>query len=117
MMKSHKILKFQHLTMKVDGQSGLIHIMGFITHICRLLLDAHVGGSVDIKQCYIFKKLKIAILASGSVLAQGTYFSFDYSFYLLCNKLPRSKGTRALLEFRHTKINYSSLDTQLCLFC
>ena len=72
-MKSYKILKFQHLTMKADRQPGLIHIMEFITHSCWLLLGAHVSGSVDIKKCYIFKKLKIAILASGSVLTQGVY--------------------------------------------
>ena len=71
MIKSYKILKFAHLTMKVDGQPGLIYIMGFIMHIYQLLLGAHVDGSVDIKKCCIFKKLKIVILASGSVLAQG----------------------------------------------
>ena len=42
MMKSYKILKLQHLTMKVDGQSGLIHIMGFITHMCWLLKGPEV---------------------------------------------------------------------------
>ena len=50
MMKSYKILKFQHLTMNIDGQPGQIHIMGFIKHICQLLLGAHVGSLVDIKK-------------------------------------------------------------------
>ena len=33
MMKSYKILKFQHLTVNVDGQPGLIHALAFIIHI------------------------------------------------------------------------------------
>ena len=50
MMKSYKILTFHYLTMKVHGQPGLIHIMGFIMHICQLLLGAHIASSVDIKK-------------------------------------------------------------------
>ena len=57
--------------MNVDGQPGLIHATGFITHISWLPFGALVGGSVDTKKCCIFEKLKIMILASGSVLAQG----------------------------------------------
>ena len=45
--------------------------MGFITHICQLLLGALVGWSVIPKNYWNFEKLKIANLASGSVLAQG----------------------------------------------
>ena len=67
MTKSYKLLKFQHLTVNVDGQPGLIHAIGFITHISWLPLGALVGGSVDTKNCCIFEKLKITILASGSV--------------------------------------------------
>ena len=73
MTKSYKILKFQHRTVNVDGQPGLIHAIGFIMHISWLPLGALVGGSVDTKKCCIFEKLKITILASGSVLAQGVY--------------------------------------------
>ena len=76
MMKSYKILKNQHLTVNVDGQPGLIHAMGFIMYIFQLPLGALVGGSVDTKKCCIFEKLKIMILASGLVLAQG-YMGLD----------------------------------------
>ena len=75
MMKSYKILKFHHLTVNVDGQPGLIYAKGFIMYIFQLPLGPLVGGSVDTKKCCIFEKLKIAILASGSVLAQGVYGS------------------------------------------
>ena len=73
MAKSYNKLKFQHLTMQLYWQSGLIHAMGFITHICQLLLGTHVGWSVDPKKYWNFEKLKIMNLASGLVLAQGVY--------------------------------------------
>ena len=63
--KVPKKLKFQHLTMQLYWQPGLIHAVGFITHIWRLLLGALVGWN------WKFEKLKIMNLASGSVLAQG----------------------------------------------
>ena len=58
MMKSYKILKFQHLTVNVDGQPGLIHAIGFIMHISWLPLGALVGGSVDTKKVASLKSLK-----------------------------------------------------------
>ena len=73
MAKSYKNLKFQHLTMQLYWQPGVIHTKGFIMHICRLLLGVVVGWSVDPKKYCNFEKLKIMNLASGSVLAQGVY--------------------------------------------
>ena len=67
MGKSWKKLEFQHLTMKLSWQPGLIHAMGFITHICLIVLGPLGGGAVDPKKYWNFEKLKIAILASGSV--------------------------------------------------
>ena len=50
MTKSYKKLKFQHLTMKLSWQPGLIHTIAFIMHICWLVLGALVGGLVDPKK-------------------------------------------------------------------
>ena len=69
MMKSYKILKSQHLTVNVDRKPGLIHAIGFITHISWFSLGILVGGLVNKKKCCIFEKLKITILAGDSVLA------------------------------------------------
>ena len=49
MAKSYKKLKFQHLTMRLSWQPGLIHTTGFITHICQLVLGALGGGAVEPK--------------------------------------------------------------------
>ena len=49
--------------MKLSWQPGLICAMGFIMHICWIVLGPLGGGAVD----WNFEKLKIAILASGLV--------------------------------------------------
>ena len=67
MAKSKKKLKFQHLTVKLSWQSGLICAVGFITHICHIVLGPLGGGAVDPEKYWNFEKLKIAILESGSV--------------------------------------------------
>ena len=36
--KVRKKLKFQHLNMKLSWQPGLICAVGFITHICQIVL-------------------------------------------------------------------------------
>ena len=53
--------------MKLSWQPGLICAVGFITHICQIVLGPLGGGAVDPKKYWNFEKLKIAILASGSV--------------------------------------------------
>ena len=53
--------------MKLSWQPGLICAMGFIMHICQIVLGPLGGGVVDSKKYWNFEKLKITILASGSV--------------------------------------------------
>ena len=53
--------------MKLSWQSGLICAVGFITHICHIVLGPLGGGAVDPKKYWNFEKLKITILESGSV--------------------------------------------------
>ena len=73
MAKSYQKPKFQHLTVQLYWQPGIIHATGFIMHICQLLMGTLVGWSVDPKKYWNFEKLKIANLASGMVLAEGVY--------------------------------------------
>ena len=53
--------------MKLSWQPGLICAIGFIMNICWIVLGPLGGGAVDPKKYWNFEKLKIAILASGSV--------------------------------------------------